>query len=410
MNTKNSLNFKQSWTVAKWEFLHFFKLKQEVIGKLIMLAAGLVIYFVANKSQQLDDVYKIATAQSFEVNQDLPNATSFEFIEVDNLQEVVTGLTQESVFDAALEFHESNSTLLGEQMVNASLTTAEKSAWQNQLITLINAEMQMAKFEQLNLTSEQQVALSTPINIDHKVLDDLLKNEADKTQTLTAYGVLFLLVVAVFGVFGQLFVSITGEKQNRVTEQLMATMTPQTWIDGKLLGQILFAVKTMIGTLLSIVISFLFFSVVIKHQSLDLNIINWSLLPWLFAFAIAGLSICAAFMAAIASAIDDPNHSGKSGLMMLPLVPVVLTFFLIDSPNSVITVFLSYLPVTSFAVMPVRMSLVELPIWEPILSLILSFACFYYFRILAARVFKMGMNMYGKEPTLKDMLKATYKG
>jgi len=410
MNTKNSLNFKQSWTVAKWEFLHFFKLKQEVIGKLIMLAAGLVIYFVANKSQQLDDVYKIATAQSFEVNQDIPNAASFEFIEVDNLQKVVTGLTQESEFDAVLEFYESNSTSIGEQMVNASLTTAEKSGWQNQLITLINAEMQMAKFEQLNLTNEQQIALSTPINIDHKVLDDLLKNEADKTQTLTAYGVLFLLVVAVFGVFGQLFVSITGEKQNRVTEQLMATMTPQTWIDGKLLGQILFAVKTMIGTLLSIVISFLFFSVVIKHQSLDLNIINWSLLPWLFAFAIAGLSICAAFMAAIASAIDDPNHSGKSGLMMLPLVPVVLTFFLIDSPNSVITVFLSYLPVTSFAVMPVRMSLVELPIWEPILSLILSFACFYYFRILAARVFKMGMNMYGKEPTLKDMLKATYKG
>ena len=405
-----NLNLRQSWTVAKWEFLHFFKLKQEVIGKLIMLAAGLVIYFVANKSQQLDDVYKVATSQHFEVNKALPNAGAFQFIKVDNLQEVLDALSEEGEFDATLELNKPSDESKDFQSVDASITTAEKSNWQNQLVALINAELQAVKFDQLNLTTEQQVALSTPINIEHKVLDELLKNEADKTQTVTAYGVLFLLVVAVFGVFGQLFVSITGEKQNRVTEQLMATMTPQTWIDGKLLGQILFAVKTMVGTLLSIVISFLFFSVVIKQQSFDLNIINWSLLPWLFAFAIAGLSICAAFMAAIASAIDDPNHSGKSGLMMLPLVPVALTFFLIDAPNSVITVFLSYLPITSFAVMPVRMSLVELAVWEPILSLIFSLVCFYYFRILAARVFKMGMNMYGKEPTLKDMLKATYKG
>ena len=190
----------------------------------------------------------------------------------------------------------------------------------------------------------------------------------------------------------------------------MATMTPQTWIDGKLLGQILFALKTIVTTLISIVLSFLFFSVIIKQQPVDLTIINWALLPWLFAFAIAGLAICAAFMAAVASAIDDPNHSGKSGLMMLPLVPVIITFLLIDSPNGVLTILLSYLPITAFAVMPVRMSLVDLPVWQPILSLALSGLCFYYFRIVAARVFKMGMNMYGKEPSIKDMFKAMFKG
>ena len=125
---------------------------------------------------------------------------------------------------------------------------------------------------------------------------------------------------------------------------------------------------------------FLGFLILIKTKIVQWNWQINTINRWLFAFAIAGLSICAAFMAAIASAIDDPNHSGKSGLMMLPLVPVALTFFLIDAPNSVITVFLSYLPITSFAVMPVRMSLVELAVWEPILSLIFSLVCFYYFR------------------------------
>ncbi|MDU0111477.1 ABC transporter permease [Psychrosphaera aquimarina] len=423
MSHNTSSNFDQVWTVAKWEFLHFFKLKQEIIGKLIMLAVGLTIYYIATQTQKLDDVYHIATDQEFVIKSVSADANVFKFTKVEDMAEIIDGLADDNDFDAALVFNSLNSSNIpNAQATNKkdenwekaqsspTLITAEKSTWQNQLVSLISSELNIIRFNQLNLTAEQQVALSTPIHIEHKILDDLLKNDADYNQTITAFGVLFLLIVAVFSVFGQLFVSITGEKQNRVTEQLMAAMTPQTWIDGKLLGQILFALKTMVTTLISIILSFLFFSVIIKQQALDLTIIHWSLLPWLFAFAIAGLAICAAFMAAVASAIDDPNHSGKSGLMMLPLVPVIITFLLIDSPNGVLTILLSYLPITAFAVMPVRMSLVDLPAWQPILSLALSGLCFYYFRIVAARVFKMGMNMYGKEPSIKDMFKAMYKG
>jgi ABC-2 type transport system permease protein len=423
MSHNTSSNFEQVWTVAKWEFLHFFKLKQEIIGKLIMLAVGLTIYFIATQTQKLDDVYHIATDQEFVIESASADAVVFKFTKVEDMAEIIDGLADDNDFDAALVFNGLNSSNIPNAQAtikkdenwekaqsSPTLITAEKSTWQNQLVSLISSELNIIRFNQLNLTAEQQVALSTPIHIEHKILDDLLKNDADYNQTITAFGVLFLLIVAVFSVFGQLFVSITGEKQNRVTEQLMATMTPQTWIDGKLLGQILFALKTMVTTLISIILSFLFFSVIIKQQALDLTIIHWSLLPWLFAFAIAGLAICAAFMAAVASAIDDPNHSGKSGLMMLPLVPVIITFLLIDSPNGVLTILLSYLPITAFAVMPVRMSLVDLPAWQPILSLALSGLCFYYFRIVAARVFKMGMNMYGKEPSIKDMFKAMFKG
>lgn len=423
MSHNTSSNFEQVWTVAKWEFLHFFKLKQEIIGKLIMLAVGLTIYFIATQTQKLDDVYHIATDQEFVIESASADANVFKFTKVEDMAEIIDGLADDNDFDAALVFNGLNSSNIPKVQAtikkdenwekaqsSPTLITAEKSTWQNQLVSLISSELNIIRFNQLNLTAEQQVALSTPIHIEHKILDDLLKNDADYNQTITAFGVLFLLIVAVFSVFGQLFVSITGEKQNRVTEQLMATMTPQTWIDGKLLGQILFALKTMVTTLISIILSFLFFSVIIKQQALDLTIIHWSLLPWLFAFAIAGLAICAAFMAAVASAIDDPNHSGKSGLMMLPLVPVIITFLLIDSPNGVLTILLSYLPITAFAVMPVRMSLVDLPAWQPILSLALSGLCFYYFRIVAARVFKMGMNMYGKEPSIKDMFKAMFKG
>ena len=95
--------------------------------------------------------------------------------------------------------------------------------------------------------------------------------------------------------------------------------------------------------------------------------------------------------------------------MMLPIAPIAIAFFMMDAPNSGLSVALSYLPFTSFAVMPVRMSLVDLPFWQPLLSFILSVGCFYYLRIFAARIFKMGMNMYGKEPSLKAMWLAIFK-
>lgn len=398
MKNKNLSSQQQVWTVAKWEFLHFFKLKQEIISKLIMLLIAAVIYFFAANGANLDKQYTLATnAEQPFLNKINP---LFKFDNVENINNAINKLDQ-GEFDGALKYNEKTK--------NYTLLTLEKDAWQTTLTAQLNAALKQQQLDSLNLNQAQYDSLTNSKTIEHQVLDELIKNQADKSQTYTAFGVLILLFVAMFGIFGQLFVSITGEKQNRVTEQLMATMTPQTWIDGKLTGQILLAIKTMLGTLFSIVLSMLFFTVIIKQQPLSLNFVNWTMLPWFIAFAISGLAICAAFMAAIAAGIDDPNHSSKSALMMLPIAPIAIAFFMMDAPNSGLSVALSYLPFTSFAVMPVRMSLVDLPFWQPLLSFILSVGCFYYLRIFAARIFKMGMNMYGKEPSIKAMWLAIFK-
>lgn len=399
MKKQTSLTQQQIWTVAKWEFLHFFKLKQEVISKLVMLIIAGVIYFFASNASELTKRYTVAVNTEFKHAAQIDPA--FHFTKVENINVVIESLTQDNDFDAALKLNPVTQAY--------TLTSSDKESWQVTLIAQINNALKQAQLDSFNLTLTQRASLAKDINVDHQILNELLKNQADKSQSYTAFGVLILLFVAMFGVFGQLFVSITGEKQNRVTEQLMATMTPQTWIDGKLAGQVLLALKTMIGTLLSIVLSMLFFTVVIKQQALSFDFINWLMLPWFIAFAISGLAICAAFMAAIAAGIDDPNHSSKSALMMLPISPIAIAFFIMDSPNNTLSIVLSYLPMTAFAVMPVRMSLVDIPYWQPLVSLFLSIGCFYYLRIFAARIFKMGMNMYGKEPSLKAMWLACFK-
>jgi ABC-2 type transport system permease protein len=110
-----------------------------------------------------------------------------------------------------------------------------------------------------------------------------------------------------------------------------------------------------------------------------------------------------AFMAAVAATIDDPNSSQRSGLMMLPIVPVVFAGLSVLNPDTGAVTFMSYLPLTSYAVMPAKMVLSSVSWWEPAISLTLLAATAWFFRLLAGRIFRTAMMMHGKEPSYKEM-------
>jgi len=285
-----------------------------------------------------------------------------------------------------------------------SIISQTKQSWQNDLQVNLNQQFSLNYAASLGLTEKQLSILNQPMRFQKQYLDRRIKSTESAGKS-TAIGMIALLIVAIFTSFGQIFVSITGEKQQRVTEQLMACISAQTWIDGKILGQMLHAIKAMLTASLTALLGYAFSIVVIDGGSPDWSIIDWSLLPWLLAFAIAGVYLCSAFMAAIAAAIDDPNHSAKTSIMLLPLLPMILTFISMDSPSSWALNLLSYIPVTSFIAMPVKMSLIEVPIWQPILSFVFIIALCFFIRTAAGRLFQMGMNMYGKEPSTKDLMK-----
>ena len=72
-------------------------------------------------------------------------------------------------------------------------------------------------------------------------------------------------------------------------------MSPQTWIDGKIFGQMLHSFKAMITMMITAILAYAFTAVVINNQVVNLAIIEWSLLPWLVPFAIVGVYLCTAF-------------------------------------------------------------------------------------------------------------------
>ena len=380
--------------VAKWEFMHFFKWKQELISKLVMVAIALVVFFWQSAANFTQTNYIVAVSG---VNQFTMTQNGYEFVVSEEGLATLKNNIEAKKLDAVLVIDESRAPIA------VTLISQGKMAWQQDLQAGLEQHFSEQISQQLAIEPAQLALLNNPVSLVAEYLDQSVKTENTRSSG-TAIGVLVLMSVGIFMSFAQVFVSITGEKQQRVTEQLYATMTAQTWVDGKILGQVLLALKAMFSTLISVLLGIAFVQVILKGQALDLSFVDWSLLPWVLLFALSGLYFSTAFMAAIAAAIDDPNHSGKSSFMMIPLVPMILAFMLMDSPSGWVMEFLSFFPLTAFAVMPVKMALIDVAIWQPIVSLLLTFFLCVYMRKVAGRLFNMGMMMYGKEPSIKQML------
>ena len=389
---------QQVWLVTSWEFMHFFKWKQEIISKLILIAIALIVMLWQYVKDDQLTIYKVAVPENIS---SFENSGQFEFVpSTDSFETLKLQLATDDSWDAILV-----EAPAVDSVKQITIYSKDKQSWLTDLEQTLGQQYTLQYASSLGLAETQLAVLNKAAIFDNKYLDDTIKSEKSPAKS-TAIAMLVILAVGIFTSFGQLFVSITGEKQQRVTEQLYACMSPQTWIDGKIFGQMLHSIKAMTTMMITGTLAYAFTTVVIGNKALNFSIIDWDLLPWLVPFALAGVYLCTAFMAAIAAAIDDPNHSGKTSIMLLPLLPMILALITMDSPSGWALSFLSFFPLTAFAAMPVKMALIDLPLWQPLLSLTLTATLCYWIRSAAGNLFKMGMSMYGKEPSLKDMMRS----
>ncbi len=381
---------RQSLIVARLEFLRFFKWKQQLISYLLMLgviaAVALWSFFTDESRQQ----YRIAVPAGFAID----NTEQFQCQR--------PSISVEAQL-AQLQSDESWHAVLTTSQDGIVIHTQSGKKWLSQLEQVLQQHYRKQAALGMGLTDSQLAQLEQPVAINTQYLDQSYKGK-DTPEKMIAIGALLLLFIGLTTAFGQVLVSITGEKQQRVTEQLYAILTPQQWMDGKVLGHSFSALKAMFTSALVMLLTFAVVSV-FAEKSLDLAWLDISVVLWLVPFALLGVVLCASFMGAIAASIDDPNNSGKGAVMMITWLPMLFTYLVIDSPNGWGMTLLSYLPLTSFAAMPVKLAMVELAWWQPLLSLLLLLATVWWMRRVAGRVFLRGMQLYGKEPSWGEIVR-----
>jgi len=141
--------------------------------------------------------------------------------------------------------------------------------------------------------------------------------------------------------------------------------------------------------------------------------VNWPLiLISFFFYFIFGYLLYASVFAAVGSAVDTDSDTQQ---FMFPIMlPIILALFVamgtMENPESSLAFWFSMIPFTSPIVMMARIPF-EVPVWEIVLSVAILIATFIAFVFLAARIYRVGILMYGKKITYREMWKwIKYRG
>ncbi len=212
---------------------------------------------------------------------------------------------------------------------------------------------------------------------------------------------MMLLWIAVFTSSQHLMMSTIEEKSNRVMEVLLSAVSPFELMAGKIIGH------GCVGLLIMSIYSGL---AVISLVSLAMmNLINLSDLAYLFVFFIMAYFMIASIMAAVGSAVTDIREANTliMPVMIVVMIPLMLWPAISQSPNGTLATVCSYVPPAIPFVMILRIASDEgvRPLWEIPLTIVWGFACVLGMVWMAAKVFRVGVLMYGKPPSPLQLLK-----
>lgn len=383
---------RAAWEVARWEFMRFFKPKEMLVGLVMAVVGGAGAWGLmrlADRGEEAPVAVAVAGAEGLAIR------TAPE----SRLRIHPHPAARADSLRRAVESGELAGLVVWREGGRSTLLASERARWRGELEQALTAAAVDARFRAAGVRPEQLPTLIAPVALDVSYTADATPPRSRGEIALTLIAIL-LSVTGVFIGVSYVFISITGEKQNRVTEQVVAAIPPQSWVDGKIIG---LSAVTLVN-MLSLAFSFVVLGVGAKLLGIRLPSLppaagSPGLVASIVLVTALGFGFWFAFMAAVAALVDDPNTSSRSGLLMLPLAVTSLAFIAFRGPELMLTRILSILPPFSASVLPARLLLDEVPAWEIALAVVLLAAAVWLLRRAAGRIFHLGMLMYGKEPT-----------
>jgi ABC-2 type transport system permease protein len=289
--------------------------------------------------------------------------------------------------------------------------------------TEVQAFVQMA-LQQVNaqliagdkLTPEQIGAMSAPVQLDTKEISSegtAAETEKDAPPVINfviVYVLLILFFMSLMMTGNMIAAEVTSEKSSRIMEILITSASPVAQMFGKVIGIFLVGLLqiAVIAAAVAINLNLPHNASILGDFDLDLGQLNASLLIYGLVLYILGYFLYAILYAAIGSIVSRTEDLGQAvmPLTMLGLVSFYIPLFTISSPDVLLVKVASYIPFTSPLSMLLRIGVGDVALWEIAVSLVLLLASILFFGWLAAKIYRTGVLMYGKRPTIKELRKA----
>lgn len=237
-------------------------------------------------------------------------------------------------------------------------------------------------------------------------LDEELTVPREQMMISIAFAAIFFILLMTSSMM--LLTSAVQEKKDRMVEIVLSSVSPLNLMQGKITSQ--FALG-----LLHLVV-WLAFGLPIAWFILKIPVfeyLSFTHVAVLFLYLLLGYMVYAAIFVAIGSTMEDIQNTGNAqGLvMMLPFLPLVLVAPVINNPEGPISTAASLFPLTSPVIMILRTGFAVVPWWQTGVSIAILLVTAALFTALAAKVFRVGMLMYGKNVSMGEMWRwLRYKG
>jgi ABC-2 type transport system permease protein len=277
----------------------------------------------------------------------------------------------------------------------------------------------------------------TNINIVQESFEGEKTSKIDSVIKLAfggAAGYLLFMFIIIYG--NMIMRSVIEEKTSRIIEVIISSVKPMQLMLGKIIGTSLagitqFIIWLFIGGALLFTVSIIFgidtSQVQTPNQQIMEEAMNNSnmhmqlqdvydslhhlpmanLIVAFIMFFIGGYLLYSSLYAAIGAAVD--NETDTQQFIVPILMPLILAvyigfFTVIEDPHGTVSTVFSFIPFTSPVVMLMRIPF-GVPLWQQLISLLLLVGTFLFTVWFAAKIYRVGILMYGKKPTYKELMK-----
>lgn len=361
----------------------------------------------------------------FELSERIRNQDLYAFVEIPE-GALESGVTMQEMIKLAMggnDNEDDSETEIESTKPNKEIDNADKIRFFAQdaslseakiwLSAIINETVKIKRLEEAGIPAMAVQKASMPIPIVGMGLveksSDGTMNANEESNMLRAIflpmGVMMMMFMVIFMASQPMLESVLEEKSQRIAEVLLGSANPMQLMTGKLIG-------TVAGSLTVFLIYLVGMYALCIYRGWTEHI-PFELAPWFIVFQVVGVLFYAAIFMAIGASVSQLKEAQSMLLpvWMLLMSPMFVWIFIVRDPLGKMATGFSLFPPATPTTMMLRMGTgTTIPLWQPVLGLVLTVIATAFIVFLAARIFRVGILWQGKTPKITEILKWAFTG
>lgn len=300
----------------------------------------------------------------------------------------------------------------------------------------LNKALSAEKIASYNIPDLEQIIKDAQVDLNIETIkwSDEGKEEESSVEIASVIGMLFTMIIYMFIlIYGAMVMqSVLEEKTNRIVELIVSSVRPFQLMLGKItaigmVGLTQFFIWSLMTGFLVMGIGVMFglqatpdvmtantpeltnvaTNEIATKISNAISTINFQEIIFLFIiYFVGGYFMYASILAAIGAMVDNQEDTQQfmTPIMILIVFALYAGIYSIENPDGPLAFWCSIIPLTSPIVMMIRLPF-EVPLWEKVLSIALLYITAFSITWLSARIYRIGILIYGKKPTVKEIIK-----